>query len=91
MLETNNSNDIRLVNPNLGHATDIFAYSKLPIFHEFLESSPMQEIKESETFLANLIEQNRRGERDYFVIELNGKLLVPLVLFITVPYTKRQH
>ena len=59
---------IGLARPDRRYAPGVLAYGREPRFFTFLDSSPMESLQDAEDFIASIIEENRCGSRDYFLI-----------------------
>jgi len=71
--------------PDLNYAEDLFSYGKLPIFCEFIDAEPMIDISQARDFIQGLIDQNRRQEKDYYLVVSNRKCVGTMGLIYNRP------
>src|SRR4029079_14491129 len=68
-------NGVELIAPCLEAAEDMFAYGSDPEFCRYLTAKPFKDVSEAETFIRAMIEANDKGERLYFLIRVEGKVV----------------
>jgi RimJ/RimL family protein N-acetyltransferase len=66
---------VELVEPNISDALDVFEYGSDPEFCRHLSASPFVSEVEARLFIESLIEANNRGERLYWMIRCDGKIV----------------
>jgi ribosomal-protein-alanine N-acetyltransferase len=74
---------VELIHPCLKAAGDMFAYGSDPEFCRYLTAKPFKDVSEAQTFIRSMIEANERGERLYFMIRVDGKVVGTIGLIFT--------
>jgi [ribosomal protein S5]-alanine N-acetyltransferase len=66
---------VELIPPCIEAAADMLAYGSDPEFCRYLTAKPFRDIAEAESFLRSMIAANDTGERLYFLIRIDGKVV----------------
>jgi RimJ/RimL family protein N-acetyltransferase len=74
---------VELIQPYLEAAGDMFAYGSDPEFCRYINAKPFKDASEAQAFIRSMIEANDRGERRYFMIRVDGKVVGTIGLIFT--------
>jgi RimJ/RimL family protein N-acetyltransferase len=74
---------VELIQPCIEAAADLFAYGADPEFCRYITTKPFRDVGEAESFIRSMIAANQRGERLYFLIRVNGKVVGTIGLIFT--------
>ena len=66
---------VELIAPDVAAAADVLEYGSDPEFCRFIVAQPMQTVDQAEAFIRTLVDANARGERLYFMVRVDGKIV----------------